>query len=174
MGEALEHLLEARKKYAYGEQRDYFDNCHGIGWTRSGDEEHKGSGIAVVVSSFGEQEKKMCVGVEHKGCIFHPFWGYEEKEIGLEEREKSLDLNVGYDSIKKEWELIVRHFGSLLFFREEYGIQVTELLGNYSILRVPEDLIETIINRDEIIYVEKPNKIYFEVTKGVINTHFKI
>ncbi|HEX3934387.1 MAG TPA: alpha-amylase, partial [Puia sp.] len=44
----LEALLRARKQYAYGRQRDYFDAPNCIGWTREGTEEHPGSGCAVV------------------------------------------------------------------------------------------------------------------------------
>lgn len=36
----LDILLDARKKYAHGEQLDYFDHPNTIGFTRKGDEAH--------------------------------------------------------------------------------------------------------------------------------------
>ena len=53
--------------------------------------------------------------------------------IGLSEseREKSLNLNVGYSGLLEEWELIVRYTGSLDDVAEELSIMVEELLGGY-------------------------------------------
>ncbi|MDF2821677.1 MAG: hypothetical protein K0R15_2118 [Clostridiales bacterium] len=50
------------------------------------------------------------------------------------EREKSLDLNIGYDAEDKEWELIIRYYGSLDIVREELNIEIVELLSNYAVL----------------------------------------
>lgn len=47
----LEQLLVARKQFAYGLQRDYFDHPNCIGWTREGTKENEGSGCAVVLSN---------------------------------------------------------------------------------------------------------------------------
>lgn len=46
----IDKFLEARKKYGFGEQHDYFDHSNTIGWTRVGNSEHPGS-MAVVVSN---------------------------------------------------------------------------------------------------------------------------
>ena len=53
-------------------------------------------------------------------------------EATEEEREKSRQLEVGYDPEEKKWELIVRHTGSLMFL-EEQGIKVEELTGGYGL-----------------------------------------
>ncbi|MBN3519882.1 alpha-amylase [Algoriphagus lutimaris] len=45
----LESILYIRKDFAFGRQRDYFENQNFIGWTREGDENH--SGCAVVMSN---------------------------------------------------------------------------------------------------------------------------
>jgi alpha-amylase len=60
-------LMEIRLKYAYGKQNDYLDDGDLIGWTREGDDEHAGSGIAVILSDRGEGEKTMYVGTQHAG-----------------------------------------------------------------------------------------------------------
>lgn len=46
----IDRLLDARKLYAWGEERDYFHDPNLIGWTRFGNKEHPG-GIAVVISN---------------------------------------------------------------------------------------------------------------------------
>ena len=46
----LGKLIKLRRWYAYGEQVDYFDDDHLVGWARRGDIEHENSGIAVVMS----------------------------------------------------------------------------------------------------------------------------
>ena len=45
----LGKMMKIRKLYAYGEQVDYFDDEHVVGWVRRGDE-HWFSGMAVVMS----------------------------------------------------------------------------------------------------------------------------
>lgn len=46
----LDQLLDVRRRLAYGEQVDYFDDAACIAWTRSGDDDHPG-GVAVVMSN---------------------------------------------------------------------------------------------------------------------------
>ena len=61
-------LMEVRRRFAYGEQRDWFDERDLVGWTRAGDPRHARSGAAVVLSARGEAaDKRMCVGEAHAG-----------------------------------------------------------------------------------------------------------
>lgn len=82
-----------------------------------------------------------------------------------EERRKSLQLNVGYDSQDGMWELIVKYSGNL---REILGpdIQVTELLGGFGILTVPERLVDSLAEFPQIEYIEKPKRLFFAVEQG--------
>jgi alpha-amylase len=61
----LPSLMLARKLFAYGEQRDYFDSAECIGWTRAGTGDRSG---CVVVMSIGEigtrTRKRMAAGSE--------------------------------------------------------------------------------------------------------------
>lgn len=66
--EELEPLLQARRRHAYGTQREFFDDPNCIGWTREGDEEH--SGCAVVLTNSGADQKRMEVGTRYAGKIF--------------------------------------------------------------------------------------------------------
>ena len=79
----------------------------------------------------------------------------------LEEREKSGNLNVGFDEADKTWELIVRYTGSLERFRI-LGISVVELLNGYAILTVPQNMVDMVAASNEIIYVEKPKGFFCE------------
>ena len=64
----LELLMEVRRRFAYGEQRDWFDEKDLIGWTREGTARHGVSGAAVLLSTrAGNATKLMCVGAGHAG-----------------------------------------------------------------------------------------------------------
>lgn len=71
----LGKLIKLRHAYAYGEQEDYFDEEHLIGWVRKGDPDHPGSGIAVVLSNAEGGSKKMCMGKAYAGVSFYDALG---------------------------------------------------------------------------------------------------
>ena len=92
-----------------------------------------------------------------------------------EEREKSLELDIGYDSAEQTWEVIVKFVGTteeleaLLFknFSEEYPrIQLTNLQNEYAVLVLPEHLVEPVAALDKIEYMEKPKLLFFAVDNG--------
>ena len=80
-------------------------------------------------------------------------------------REKSLNLNVGFEEQTRSWELIVKYNGNLEQLKEE-GITVEELLAGYAILQVPENMVDYVAQRPEIEYVEKPKRLFFAVEEG--------
>ena len=82
-----------------------------------------------------------------------------------DEREKSLNLDVGYEAEGRIWELIVRYSGSL---EEVYslGIRGEELLGGYAILWVPQERIPEISRFPQIEYIEKPKRLFFAVDRA--------
>lgn len=81
------------------------------------------------------------------------------------EREKSLQLNVGYDPLEKQWEVIVKYSGDL---REVLGdeIPIVELLNGFAILTVPQSLIERLTDYPQIEFIEKPKRLFFAVNQG--------
>ncbi len=81
------------------------------------------------------------------------------------ERERSLELNVGYDVQEKTWEVIVKYHGSLQGL-SELGILVEELIAGYAILTVPEPLMERLSAVEQIEYVEKPKRLFFSDLSG--------
>ena len=82
-----------------------------------------------------------------------------------QEREKSVNLSVGYNSIDKMWNLIVKYVNNLDSVRA-LGAEAYELLNNYAILTVPEGLVDTVAALDEIIFVEKPKRLNFAIVNG--------
>lgn len=85
MKKVLDPILKARKLYAYGYQHDYFDDANCIGWTREGDEEHKGSGVAVVISDGAGGTKRMYVGRHHAGQFFSDITGNAKYNIKIDD-----------------------------------------------------------------------------------------
>lgn len=82
-----------------------------------------------------------------------------------EELEKSEELRVGYDPFERTWEVIVKHSENLDVIKE-MGIKVYDLLNNYSILTVPESLLNQISNLPQIEYIEKPKRLFFAVNRA--------
>lgn len=81
----LDILLDARRRLAYGEQQDYFDHPNTVGFVRLGDEEHPGSGVAVLISNGDDGEKVMQVGPERKGEIWHELTGNIADEVQIDD-----------------------------------------------------------------------------------------
>jgi len=82
------------------------------------------------------------------------------------EREKSLDLGVGFDTEANTWELIVKYTGDIRAIAGD-NISVVELLNNYAIITVPENRVDEISNLPQIEYVEKPKRLFFAVNNGI-------
>jgi alpha-amylase len=78
--ECLKDLLMLRKDYAYGEQRDYFDNSNCIGWTRNGISEKKDSGCVVLLSNdpFIRHCKRIELGKNLSGRSYYDFLGNQD------------------------------------------------------------------------------------------------
>lgn len=91
--------------------------------------------------------------------------------LSLPERDRvrTEELNVGFDPETNVWEIIVKYSGGLREALQqrfpEVGIQ--ELHGNYAILEIPEQLVETVITDTlEIEYAEKPKRLYFALNQA--------
>lgn len=81
------------------------------------------------------------------------------------EREKSMQLEVGFSPENRTWELIVKYNGDIGRFASDL-IQIEELIAGYAIVKVPENLVETFTALEEIEYVEKPKRLYFATLQG--------
>ena len=81
--DGIENLLRARKMYAYGKQRDYFEDANCLGWIREGDENHKG--CAVVLSNKDAYRKPMEMGRNYSGQLFYDFLQRTEETVAIDE-----------------------------------------------------------------------------------------
>lgn len=85
----IDNLLWIRKNYAYGEQTDYFNDAHLIGWVRHGNEEHKAK-LAVVVSSGDMAQLTMNVGKDQAGKTYIDLTSGNENEVVIDEEGNGL------------------------------------------------------------------------------------
>ncbi len=88
-------------------------------------------------------------------------------ELTQEEREKSLDLSVGYDVEFEEWEVIVKYSGDLTVIQEELGASVTPMINEYAILRIRENQMERLAAYPQIEFIEKPKSLILEEMEGI-------
>lgn len=79
----IEELMKARQLFAYGNQRDYFEDANCLGWVREGDRGH--TGCAVVLSNKDAYEKTMEMGSQYAGQIFYDFLGWMEEKVTIDE-----------------------------------------------------------------------------------------
>ncbi len=94
----LEKLLNCRKNFAYGEQKDYFDNANCIGWTRAGSEGVEKSSCAVLISNSDAATKSMEIGKHLAGRTFYDLMQNQEGKITIDENGKA-DFTVGAGSV---------------------------------------------------------------------------
>ncbi|MDB4972167.1 MAG: alpha-amylase [Myxococcaceae bacterium] len=69
----LDAFLDARGRYNYGDQHEYFDHPNCIGWLRTGDEEHPGA-MVVLLSNGDAGQKRIETGkpnAQFKDCTGH-------------------------------------------------------------------------------------------------------
>lgn len=81
----LGKLIKARRWYAYGQQVDYFDDDHVVGWVRQGDIEHENSGMAVVMSDDADGCIRMNMGETFAGERLYDVLGHCTQPITVDE-----------------------------------------------------------------------------------------
>ncbi len=82
-----------------------------------------------------------------------------------EERNRSRNLETGYDEASRRWELIVKYHGDLRQASSE-EIVIEELLAGYAIVTIPERLIQAFSRLEEVEYIEVPKRLYFQQVDG--------
>ncbi len=82
-----------------------------------------------------------------------------------QEREKSLELDVGYEPEGRLWDVIVKYSGDISALETD-GITVAPLLNEYAVVTVPQDRLDAFISQPYIEYVEKPKRLFFAVNQA--------
>lgn len=77
------------------------------------------------------------------------------------EMQKSQVLSTGYTPATRTWELIVKYHGPLERLESEV-IHIEPLINGYAIATVREDFVDAFADLDEVEFVEKPKRLYFE------------
>ncbi|WP_147802824.1 alpha-amylase [Alkalicoccus halolimnae] len=96
--EMLDPLLDARSRFSYGEQQDYFDDSNTIGWVRFGEDLLPQSGCAVVMTNGEAGFKHMCVGDGRAGEIWYDLTGNVRETVTIDE-EGCADFRVNGGSV---------------------------------------------------------------------------
>lgn len=81
------------------------------------------------------------------------------------EREKSLELDVGYEPESRLWDVIVKYSGDAADLEAD-GITVVPLLNEYAVVTVPQDRLDAFISQPFVEYVEKPKRLSFAVNQA--------
>ena len=82
-----------------------------------------------------------------------------------DERLRSQQLPVGFDASDRTFEVVVRYQGDPDILSSAAS-EATVLLGNYAILRLPEEALDTVSSLPQITFMEKPKRLYFSAAKG--------
>lgn len=91
------------------------------------------------------------------------------------EREKSLELDVGYEAATNTWEVVVKFSGTAealeLAVRTALPsiyekIIITKLSNEYAILTIPEPFVDAVADIPQIEFMEKPKRLFFAVNNG--------
>ena len=67
-----------------------------------------------------------------------------------ETRARTEELNVGFNTDARTWELIVKYHGSLDVLKT-LGIEVEYLIAGYAVLTVPEQLVDSVVELEQKI-----------------------
>lgn len=86
-------------------------------------------------------------------------------EATPEERERSPELEVGFEPQTQTWELIVKYSGDIERLRSE-TIRIEVLSRGYAVVRILETQIDAFSAEPEIEYIEKPKRLFFAAAQG--------
>jgi subtilisin family serine protease len=81
-------------------------------------------------------------------------------------RDRSINLDVGYNIETNQWELIVKYHGDINRIAEELQAIIVILANGYAIITISEYLIDRLTEYEEIEYIEKPKRLFYEVSEG--------
>ncbi len=84
------------------------------------------------------------------------------------ERSKAGDLQTGYNSLNNEWELIIRYTGDIQNAIGTIPATIKELSYGYGLVKVKESDIDRLSALREVIFVEKPKKLYTSLDYSVV------
>lgn len=84
----IDILLDARRRFAYGEETRLFDHPSTVGLVRHGDDEHEGSGLVLLMSNGDNGTKTVTLGENHAGEVWHEITGSIPDTVTLDAEGK--------------------------------------------------------------------------------------
>lgn len=78
------------------------------------------------------------------------------------ETDKSAELSTGFNPVERTWDLIVKYYGDISSLTA-YGAEIVYLSEQYAIITIKEQYISVLENMQQIIYIEKPKRLFFSV-----------
>lgn len=86
-------------------------------------------------------------------------------EATAREREKSLELETGFDPKTRLWDVIVKYSGNLEEM-ETLAEAVVPLLNQYAVVTISQENLDRLSDLPRIEYIEKPKRLFFAVNQG--------
>ena len=88
-------------------------------------------------------------------------------DVSNQVRQQTLDLDVGYNQDFSIWELIIRYTGNIDAISKTIGFDYVVLLNQFAVITIREDRIRALSASPEIIFVEKPKRLSYEVLEAI-------
>lgn len=88
--------------------------------------------------------------------------------LNTDELDLSGNLQIGYDKLNNEWELIIRYTGDIVAALNTIPATIKELSYGYGLVRVKEKDIDRLSNLREVIFIEKPKKLFTSFDYSVV------
>lgn len=88
----------------------------------------------------------------------------------LQEREKSLDLNIGFNAETDTWDLILKYSGDLAILEEKFFAKITYLMSGYAIITIREEYIDELTQYPQVEFIEKPKGLHWEQSKELVDS----
>ena len=82
-----------------------------------------------------------------------------------QEREKSGNLNVGYEEESGLRDVVVKYSGDIRDLSGE-RIRAVPLLGGYAVVTLPQEELERFSDRPQVEFMEMPKRLYFQLLQG--------
>lgn len=80
-------------------------------------------------------------------------------DLSEEEREKSEDLDAGYDKETNQWEVIFRYSSTLDTIKRSETTVIEPLSMGYAIAYIKENELDTFSRNEQVIFIEKPKNL---------------
>ena len=82
-------------------------------------------------------------------------------------REKSIDLNTGFQEETRRWELIVKYHGDLEELAGQLGFEAVPLLNSYAVITIDERRIPALLASEQRILENAANLPLFFPVKPI-------